>query len=222
MCKTSSCQSVTSGRSRLFWFSNEQVLQVVINEAALCNDWCQKTLFSVLGCHAGDLSVRALSAEGTADMPLVSLRCSGDKCGPCILYSRGYLSPGLSIFALLTDINSVMQTRPRKSSVYHGDRSQLCISWSTSTEGEPLPETLTHCWLVQRVIYHGKAGVAPLFLCTQLFLKPAPVSGTHSQPCALLLQNTQPDIELISSVHEKFLSEPEFSDLFLAWILFSI
>lgn len=98
-------------------------------------------------------------SEGTVDMPLVSLRCSGDKCGLYILYSHGYWSPGLSVFALLTDTSSVMQTRPRKSAVYHKDHSQLCISWSTSIEGEPLPEMLIHCWLVQWVIYHVKVGV---------------------------------------------------------------
>lgn len=158
-------------------------------------------------------------SEGTADMPLVSLRCSGDKCGLYILYSHGYWSPGLSVFALLTDTSSVMQTRPRKSAVYHKDHSQLCISWSTSIEGEPLPEMLIHCWLGQWVIYHVKVGVAPPFLCPWLSPKPAPVSGTHAQSCALPLQNTQQDIKLISSAHAKFPSAPEILDLFLAYLV---
>lgn len=118
---------------------------------------------------------------GTADMSLVSLRCSGDKCGLCILYSHSYLSPGLSLFALLTDTSSVMQTRPSKSSVSHKDHSQLCISWRTSTEGEPLPGIVIHSWLVQWVIYHVKGGVAPPFLCMLLFLKPIPVSGARAR-----------------------------------------
>lgn len=98
-CKTFSCHPVSGGKRPFFWFLNELNLQIVINETVFCHDWCQKHFFSVLGCCAGDLTVRALSAEGTADTPLVSLRCSGDKCGLCILYSHGYLSPGLSVFA---------------------------------------------------------------------------------------------------------------------------
>lgn len=53
-----------------------------------------------------------------------------------------------------------------------------------------------------------------LLLCTWLLLKSGPVSGTHAQ--SLPLQNTQPDIKLLSSVHVKFPSEPEILDLFLA------
>lgn len=43
-----------------FQFFNKQDLHVVINEAALCHDRCQKPLRSLLGCHAGDLVVRLL------------------------------------------------------------------------------------------------------------------------------------------------------------------
>lgn len=90
----------------------------MINEAALCCDWCQKPLCSLLGCHAGDLVVRALSSNGTADMPLVSLRCSGYKCVLLILHSYSYLRLDHFIFVPLTDTGSVIHTWPSKSSAY--------------------------------------------------------------------------------------------------------
>lgn len=102
LCKSFSCHPVTGGKSHLFWFSNEQDLQIVINEAALCQDWCQKFLFSVLGCCAGDLTVRAQQSV-TGDFELLR-----GQCGLWILYSHGYPSPALSVFALLTDTSSVM------------------------------------------------------------------------------------------------------------------
>lgn len=153
-----------------------------------------------------------LGAQHTATGEFEVLR---GQVWPLHWYSYGYSSPDPSVFAVLTDTNSVLQTRPRKSSVHHKDHSQLCISWSTSTEGEPLLETLMHCWLVQSDSpREGWCGsFIPLCMAVP---KACPVSGTRAQSCALLLQSTQPDIKLISSLHAKFPSEPEILDLFLA------
>lgn len=102
----------------------------VTNEAADRSRPVSEAFTSLLGCHAGERRVRTLSANGTAGMPLLSLRCWGYTYVLLILPSCGYLSRGLFLCCWL--IQTVMHTRPSKSSVRHKDRYQLCISWTIS------------------------------------------------------------------------------------------
>lgn len=182
----------------------------------MTGDW--SLWHSLLGCHADDHRVRALSVNSTADMPPMSVRCSGCTYVLLIMHSCGCLSPGLFSFVLLIDTDSI-HTWSIRGPEYH-----LNII-KTITNNASLGPFLFKANFVQRyqstaklqlVIYHVKLGVVPLFLYTWMLLKLATVSRahtlTHVHCCG---RKHSLIIQLISSAHAKLLSEPEISDLLL-------
>lgn len=152
-------------------------LQIVINEAALCHAWCQKPLFSVLGCGVGDLAVRTLSAGGTAHSHWWVWGAQGTSvafafCIPMAIQAQISLS-------LLCWLIQTLCCKQGPENLLYTTRT---IPNYASLGALPLKENLfwRHCWLdhsLQRVIFHVKVGVAPPFLCAWLFLKPALSQG---------------------------------------------